>query len=63
MPRKARIDAVDAVQHIMARGIEGRIIFRNDSDRSNFIERLAETLKDTTTDCLAWALVSNHFLC
>ena len=61
MPRKARIDAVDAVQHIMARGIEGRKIFRNDSDRSSFIERLAETLRDTTTDCLAWALMSNHF--
>ena len=61
MPRKARIDAVDAVQHIMARGIEGRIIFRNDSDRKDFIERLTNTLRDTTTHCLAWALMPNHF--
>lgn len=61
MPRKARIDAVDAVQHIMARGIEGRNIFRSDSDRANFIERLVNTLRDTTTHCLAWALMPNHF--
>jgi putative transposase len=61
MPRKARIDAVDAVQHIMARGIEGRNIFRNNTDRADFIERLAGILKDTTTHCLAWALMPNHF--
>lgn len=60
MPRKARIDAVDAVQHIMARGIEGRNIFRNNTDRADFVERLASILKDTTTHCLAWALMPNH---
>jgi len=61
MPRKARIDATDAVQHIMARGIEGRKIFCNDSDRANIIERLSKILQNTTTRCLAWALMPNHF--
>jgi hypothetical protein len=43
MPRKARIDAPGAVHHIMARGIEGRKIFRNDDDRNEFLERLEPT--------------------
>ena len=51
MPRKARIDATGAVHHIIIRGIERKKIFRKDSDRENFIERIF-TLKrwrDRTT--------------
>lgn len=61
MPRKARIDAPGALHHIMARGIEGRLIFQNNSDREDFIERLGYLIKDTETRCLAWALIPNHF--
>ena len=36
MPRKARIDAPEALHHIICRGIERRKIFDNDADRENF---------------------------
>lgn len=61
MPRKARIDAPGALHHIIVRGIERRKIFRDDSDRYNFIERLGSILEETRTECFAWALIPNHF--
>lgn len=61
MPRKARIDAPGALHHIMARGIEGRVIFKIDYDRKDFIKRLAIIIDETETKCLAWALIPNHF--
>jgi REP element-mobilizing transposase RayT len=60
MPRKARIDAPGALQHVIIRGIERRKIFRCDDDRSNFLNRLAELIPETKTDCFAWALIPNH---
>ncbi len=60
MPRKARLDAPGAVHHIIIRGIERRKIFRFDSDRQDFIKRLACIVNETKTQCLAWALMPNH---
>ena len=60
MPRKARIDAPGALHHIIIRGIEKRQIFKNDSDRDQFIQRLSDILSDTATPCYAWALIPNH---
>jgi len=40
MPRKARIDAPGALPHIIIRGIERKSIFKDNTDRANFIERL-----------------------
>ena len=61
MPRKARIDAPAALHHIIARGIEKRVIFQDYVDRNNFTDRLGSILEDTGTRCLAWALLPNHF--
>jgi putative transposase len=61
MPRRARIDAPGAVHHITARGIERRKIFCDDQDRETFIQRLAELVAETRTQCFAWALMPNHF--
>ena len=61
MPRKSRIDAPGALHHIIVRGIERRLIFRDDDDRNQFLERLGKLLKETHTPCLAWALIPNHF--
>jgi len=41
MPRKARIDAPGALQHIVIRGIERKAIFKDDFDRDNFLDRLS----------------------
>jgi REP element-mobilizing transposase RayT len=61
MPRKARIDAPGALHHVIARGIEKRVIFRDYFDRNNFVDRLGTVIDETETRCLAWALLPNHF--
>lgn len=61
MPRRARVDAVGALHHIMVRGIEREAVFRSDNDRNHFLERLGEILQNTKTHCYAWALIPNHF--
>lgn len=60
MPRQSRIDAPGAVHHIIIRGIERRVIFRNNGDREAFLDRLGELLLGSSTPCYAWALLSNH---
>ncbi len=60
MPRKARIDAPGALQHIILRGIERRKIFYDAADRDNFLSRLAAIAAGTQTQCFAWALMPNH---
>ena len=61
MPRQPRLDAPGLLQHVMARGIERRKLFRDDKDRQSFLERLAVILEETQTQCYAWALIPNHF--
>ena len=61
MPRQPRLDAPGLLQHVMARGIERREIFKDDKDRKTFIDRLAIILEETQTQCYAWALIPNHF--
>jgi len=60
LPRRARIDAPGALHHIVIRGIEGKAIFKGDTDREDFIERLSSLLQETATPCYAWALMTNH---
>jgi len=45
----------------MARGIERRKLFRDDKDRNSFLDRLADILEETQSQCYAWALIPNHF--
>jgi putative transposase len=61
MPRKARIDAPGALQHVIVRGIERRKIFRSDYDRKNLLDRVSELIPQTGIECFAWAFMSNHF--
>ena len=61
MPRRSRIDAAGALHHVMVRGIERSEVFRSDTDRDHFVERLGEILQETKTLCYAWALIPNHF--
>jgi len=60
VPRLARLDAPGLLQHVIARGIERKEIFRDDADRKSFVGRLGEVLTETKTECLAWVLVPNH---
>ena len=60
MPRQPRLNLPGVFYHVMARGIERRTIFRNASDKLDFLRRLGEGLADTGCRCFAWALMSNH---
>jgi putative transposase len=61
MPRSSRIDAAGALHHVIVRGIERGSVFRDDTDRNHFVERLSGILQDTKTVCYAWALIPSHF--
>ncbi len=61
MPRKARIDALGAVHHVIGRGINRQEIFSDKKDYKNFLERFGALLVETKTSCYAWALIPNHF--
>ena len=40
--------------HVICRGTECRTIFREDSDRDDFLKRLETILSATQTPCYAW---------
>ncbi len=61
MPRGPRLDAEGVLQHVVARGIEKREIFRSDADREDFVDRLAKLAPETGTAIYAWSLMPNHF--
>jgi chromosomal replication initiation ATPase DnaA len=46
MPRHARIDAPGALHHIIIRGIERTALFKDNADRTNFLERLGRIISD-----------------
>ena len=60
MPRGPRLDAPGTLHHVMVRGIEGRPISREDSDRADFVRRLAVLATDRDLTVYAWALLPNH---
>jgi putative transposase len=60
MPRHARLDAPGALHHIIVRGIERRLIFRDATDRDRFVERMGKLFTDTHTPCYAWVLLGTH---
>ena len=53
MPRKARLDATGVLLHVMARGTEGRDIFRDTKDREAFLRRLSEVVTEGSVQLLA----------
>jgi putative transposase len=60
MPRQSRIDAPGALHHVMIRGIEKGVIFRDDRDRDAFLDRMGGILVESSTPCYAWSLLDNH---
>ena len=60
MPRGARLDAPGALHHVMVRGIERGLLFRDDRDRAEFVAPLAQVVHRTGLIVLAWALLRNH---
>lgn len=60
MPRTARLDYPDLLQHVIVRGVNRCAVFVDDDDRRKFLNRFSQLLIETQTDCYAWALMSNH---
>ncbi|MBP1687778.1 MAG: hypothetical protein H6Q33_3921 [Deltaproteobacteria bacterium] len=60
MPRAPRLDAPGAMHHVMIRGLERRVIFRDAPDRRDFLNRLGTACERTGARVLAWALLPNH---
>jgi len=60
MPRQARLDAPGTLHHVMVRGLEQRVIFRDDTDRADFAARLATLATKGALVIYAWALLPNH---
>ncbi|OEU52690.1 MAG: transposase [Desulfobacterales bacterium C00003060] len=60
MARKTRIDAPGALHHIVVRAIERKKLFRDDTDRGDFLDRLGRILVESSTPCYAWVLMPNH---
>ena len=61
MARPLRIQYPGAVYHAMARGNQGRPIFRDDQDRRRFLETLAEACEKTGWEIHAYVLMGNHY--
>ena len=45
----------------MGRGLGRRFIFSDDEDKCDFLARLGENLQASGSQCLAWAIMSNHY--
>ena len=60
MPRHAHLHAPDTLHHVMVRGVERHLIFRDDADRADFVARLASLAAPGALRVCAWALFPNH---
>ncbi|MBD3422187.1 MAG: hypothetical protein GF398_18905 [Chitinivibrionales bacterium] len=61
MPHMKRLEAPGALVHIMARGIDGQIIFEEGADRDFFLARMNSSLIKCGCKCFAWCLMPNHY--
>jgi len=60
MPRQPRLDAPDALHHVMVRGLERRVLFRDDRDRAECVARLAALAEAGAWTVYAWAVLPTH---
>jgi putative transposase len=60
MPRTARIEVEGGIHHVTMRGNRKQAIFRDDHDRSFFLEELERTSRRYRWGWLAYCLMSNH---
>jgi putative transposase len=61
MHRQSGLDVSGALHQVWGRGIEKVRIVQQESDREDFIARLAGLRRDGYILVLAWSLMPNHF--
>src|SRR4030043_236961 len=59
MPRQARLDISGALHHIMVRGINKSVIFKDDQDKTLFLERLGQNVIEGKCSVYAWVLMGS----
>lgn len=61
MARPLRIEIENGCYHVMARGNRREAIYRGDSDREYFLERLGKVSNRRGWNILAYCLMTNHY--
>jgi len=61
MPRMGRLHIDGGYYHVIERGLERRRIFSGNDDKEDFLERLGIGLAQANCQCLAFAIMSNHY--
>ena len=61
MARPLRIDLVEGLYHVTARGNERRAIYRDDRDREHFLELLGKVAERFEVRVQAYVLMDNHY--
>lgn len=60
MARQARVKSTTGIYHVILKGLDGRNIFLDDSDRSIFIEKLNKARETGGFQLYAYCLMDNH---
>ena len=60
MSRQPRLDAPETLHHGMLRGLERRVIFKDNTDRDDFVTRVAALADAGAWTVYVWALLPNH---
>ena len=60
MARKPRVEYTGAFYHVICRGNQRQVIFRNDADRKYYLERMEEYRHRYGFHVYAYVLMSNH---
>ena len=61
MPRRGRLHIPGGCYHVLGRGLEQRYIFEDSADKRDFLSRFGKNLQQNNAQCLAWAIMSNHY--
>src|ERR1039458_7087460 len=61
MARPLRIEFAGALYHVMARGNQRQVVFRDDRDHARFLETLGEACQKTGWRIHAYVLMGNHY--
>lgn len=60
MARQARVKSTTGIYHVILKGLDGRNIFLDDSDRSIFMEKLNKARETGGFQLYAYCLMDNH---
>jgi putative transposase len=60
MPRKPRLEVAGGVHHVWARGNRRQPIYLDDSDREDYLAKLAAVVERQEWNCLSYCLMGNH---